>query len=348
MTPQRVITVGVDTHADTHTATVCDHVGRIIATATFDTTPSGYRRLLSWAKRRGQISSFGIEGTGSYGLGLARYLAAQGIEVREVNRTNRQHRRRRGKSDPADSEAAARAVLAGDTTAIPREHTGGVEAIRVLTIARRSAVKAKTQAANQVRDLVVTAPDDIRSELRNLRTPARMKHCARWRPGDPGDARSATRVAIRQLAQRWMALDAEAKQAERQIRVLLEELVPSLLAEVGVSTMNAARLVIAAGQNPERLRSEGSFAALCGTSPVEASSGKHQRHRINRGGDRDANSALHIAVLVRSSRCEETQAYIARRTEEGRSQREIWRCLKRALARRFHRLLIQDLTPALT
>lgn len=348
MTPQRVITVGVDTHADSHTATVCDHLGRIIATATFDTTPAGYRRLLSWAKRRGQVSSFGIEGTGSYGLGLARFLAIQGVEVREVNRTNRQHRRRRGKSDPADSEAAARAVLAGDITAIPREHTGGVEAVRVLTIARRSAVKAKTQAANQVRDLVLTAPDDIRTELRDLRTPARMKHCARWRPGDPCDVRSATRVAIRQLAQRWMALDAEAKQAERQIRVLLEELVPSLLAEVGISTMNAARLVIAAGQNPERLRSEGSFAALCGTSPVEASSGKHRRHRINRGGDRDANSALHIAVLVRSTRCEETQAYIARRTAEGRSQREIWRCLKRALARRFHRLLVQDLAPALT
>jgi transposase len=168
MTPQRVITVGVDTHADTHTATVCDHLGRIIATATFDTTPAGYRRLLSWARRRGRISSFGVEGTGSYGLGLARFLAAQGVEVREVNRTSRQHRRRRGKSDPADSEAAARAVLAGDTSTVPKDHTGGVEAVRVLTIARRSATKAKTQAANQVRDLVLTAPDDIRTELRDL------------------------------------------------------------------------------------------------------------------------------------------------------------------------------------
>jgi transposase len=348
MTPQRVITVGVDTHADTHTATACDQLGRIIATATFDTTPAGYRRLLAWAKRRGQISSVGIEGTGSYGLGLARFLAAQGVEVREVNRTNRQHRRRRGKSDPADSEAAARTVLAGDTVAIPKDHTGGVEAVRVLTIARRSAVKAKTQAANQVRDLVLTAPDDIRAELRDLRTPARMRHCARWRPGDPTNARAATRVAIRRLAQRWMALDAEVKEAEQQIRVLLEELVPTLLAEVGISTMNAAQLVIAAGQNPERLRSEGSFAALCGASPVEASSGKNRRHRINRGGNRNANSALHIAVLIRASRCEETRAYIARRTEEGRSQREIWRCLKRALARRFHRLLVQDLTTTLT
>jgi transposase len=348
MTPQRVITVGVDTHADTHTATVCDRQSRIIATATFPTTPSGYRRLLSWAKRRGQIASFGIEGTGSYGLGLARFLAAQGIEVHEVNRVNRQHRRRRGKSDPADSEAAARAVLAGDTSGIPKDHTGRVEAVRVLVIARRSAVKAKTQAANQVRDLVVTAPDDIRSELRDLRTPARMKHCARWRPGDPCDAHSATKVAIRRLAQRWIALDAEAKQLEAQIRALLEELVPTLLAETGVSTMNAASLVIAAGENPHRLRSEGSFAAVCGTSPVEASSGKHRRHRINRGGNRQANSALHIAVLVRSTRCEETRTYIARRTEQGLSQREIWRCLKRALARRFHRILITDLTAALT
>lgn len=348
MTPQRAITVGVDTHTDTHTATVCDQLGRILATATFDTTPAGYRRLLVWAKRRGQISSFGIEGTGSYGLGLARFIAREGIEVNEVNRTNRQHRRRRGKSDPADSEAAARSVLAGDSTGTPKDHTGGVEAIRVLNIARRSAVKAKTQAANQVRDLVVTAPDDIRSELRGLRTPRRMKHCARWRPGEPLDARSATRVAIHQLAQRWMALDAEAKQLEAHMRRLLDELVPSLMAEVGVSTMNAANLVIAAGQNPERLRSEASFAALCGTSPVEASSGKHQRHRINHGGNRQANSALHIAVLIRARRCEETRAYIARRTEEGRTQREIWRCIKRALARRFHRLLVHDLTNALT
>lgn len=348
MTPQRVITVGVDTHADTHTATVCDQLGRIIVTATFDATPAGYRRLLAWAKRRGVISGFGIEGTGSYGLGLARFLTREGVEVNEVNRTNRQHRRRRGKSDPADSEAAARSVLAGDATGAPKDHTGGVEAVRVLNIARRSAVKAKTQAANQVRDLVVTAPDDIRSELRDLRTPGRMAHCARWRPGDPLDARSATRVAIRQLAQRWLALDAEATQLQAQMRRLLDELVPSLMAEVGVSTMNAAQLVIAAGQNPERLRSEGSFAALCGTSPVEASSGKHQRHRINQGGNRQANSALHIVVLIRASRCEETRSYIARRTEEGRSQREIWRCLKRALARRFHRLLVRDLTPSLT
>lgn len=344
MTPQRVITVGVDTHADTHTATVCDHLGRIIVTATFDTTPAGYRQLLSWVKRRGQISSVGIEGTGSYGLGLARFLAREGIEVNEVNRTNRQHRRRRGKSDPADSEAAARSVLAGDASGAPKERNGGVEAVRVLNIARRSAVKAKTQAANQVRDLVVTAPDDIRSELRDLRTPARMAHCARWRPGDALDTRSATRVAIRQLAQRWLALDTEAKQLQAQMRRLLDELVPSLMAEVGVSTMNAANLVIAAGQNPERLRTEGSFAALCGTSPVEASSGKHQRHRINQGGNRQANSALHIAVLIRAQRCAETRAYVARRTEEGKSQREIWRCLKRALARRFHRLLVHDLS----
>lgn len=348
MTPRRVIVVGVDTHADTHTATVCDQHGRTIATATFEATPAGYRRLLAWVRRRGTITEIGVEGTGSYGLGLARFLTREGVVVSEVNRPNRQHRRRHGKSDPADSEAAARAVLAGETAGVPKDHTGRVEAVRVLVIARRSAVKARTQAANQVRDLVVTAPDDIRSELRSLRTPARMRHCARWRPGPARDAHSATRVAIRRLAHRWLDLTAEITAAEAEIRVLLDELVPTLLDELGVSTMNAAHLVIAAGENPDRLRTEASFAALCGTSPVLASSGKRSRHRLNRGGNRHANSALHIVVLIRASRCDETRTYIARRTAEGLTQRDIWRCLKRSLARRFHHILLHDLTPALT
>lgn len=348
MTSNRTIVIGVDTHADTHTAAICDRSGRILATETFTANNAGYRRLLSWARRKGVVSAVGIEGTGSYGAGLSRFLLEQDLTVIEVNRINRQHRRRRGKSDPADAEAAARAVLAGDATTIPKQRLGGVEAVRVLHLTRRSAIKAKTQASNQIRDLIVTAPDDIRDELRGLTTTARIRRCARWRPGDPLDARSATRVALRQLAHRWLSLDAEAKQLERQMRSLLEQLVPSLLAELGVSTNTAAQLVLAAGENPERLRTEASFAALCGTSPVQASSGKHHRHRLNKGGNRQANSALHIVVLIRSTRCAETQRYIEKRRLEGRSQRETWRCLKRSLARRFHHLLIQDLTAALT
>lgn len=348
MAPKRPLVIGVDTHADTHTAALCDHLGRVVATATFDTTPTGYRQLLAWARRKGHVTSAGIEGTGSYGAGLCRHLRDAGITVIEVNRINRQHRRRRGKSDPADAEAAARAVLAGDATAIPKHTLGNVEAVRVLNVARRSAVKAKTQTSNQIRDLIVTAPDDVRQQLRGLSTPRRARLCARWRPGEVIDARSAVRVALQQLGQRWISLHDQAAQLERQMRTLLEQLVPSLLAEVGVSTNVAAQLVIAAGEHPERLHTEGSFAALCGTSPVQASSGKHQRHRINRGGNRHANAALHVVVLIRSQRCDETRAYITKRTAQGRTQRETWRCLKRSLARRFHHLLIQDLTVALT
>ena len=193
MTSNRTIVIGVDTHADTHTAAICDRSGRIVATETFTANNAGYRRLLSWARRKGEISAVGIEGTGSYGAGLSRFLLERDLTVIEVNRINRQHRRRRGKSDPADAEAAARAVLAGDATAIPKQRLGGVEAVRVLHLTRRSAIKAKTQASNQIRDLIVTAPDDIRDELRGLTTTARIRRCARWRPGDPLDARSATR-----------------------------------------------------------------------------------------------------------------------------------------------------------
>ncbi len=348
MTATRSIVVGVDTHARTHTAAVCDDIGRLIESATFDADRVGYHRMRCWARRHGEIVAFGVEGTGSYGVGLARFLTAEGDTVIEVNRVNRQHRRRRGKSDPADAEAAARAVLSGEAAAIPRDRTGLVEAVRALRIARRSAVQAKTVASNQIRDLIVTAPDDVRAELAGMTTVHRIKHASRWRPGEVTDARTATRTAIWRLARRWLALDVEARELETQMRTLLERLVPSLLAEHGVSTHVAAALVIAAGENPARLRSEASFAALCGTSPVAASSGNTRRHRLNRGGDRQANSALHVVVLHRTRRHEETRHYIARRTEEGLSPREIRRCLKRSLARRLHRLILHDLTRPLT
>lgn len=276
MASPRKVVVGVDTHADTHTAAVCDELGRLVEFATFTAELAGYRQLFAWARRYGQVEAFGVEGTGGYGAGLARFLTAHDQQVIEVNRINRQHRRRHGKSDPLDAEAAARAVLSGEATAIPRQRLAQVEAVRVLRIARRSAVHAKTKAANQIRDLVVTAPDDVRAELAGLRTEQRVRLAARWRPGPVIDARAATRVAIHRLAKRWLALQDEARELETLIRQQLETLVPSLLAETGVSTHVAASLVVAVGENPERLRSEASFAALCGTSPIAASSGKKQ------------------------------------------------------------------------
>ncbi len=338
------IVLGVDTHADTHTAVIVDHLGRQLGVLEIATSRQGYAELLAWARSHGELHDrVGIEGTGAYGAGLARLLTNQGLVVIEVNRPNRQHRRQHGKSDPADALAAARAVLSGQASVLAKDTSGLVESVRVLHVTRRSAVKAKTVVANQIKDLVLTAPDPIRRELRGLTATQRVRVAVRWRPGPVTDPTSAARLGLHILAKRWVALRAEIKATEKHMQSLLEQLAPSLLAEHGVGLDVAARLVIAAGENPDRLRSEASFAALCGTSPVNASSGKTHRHRLNRGGNRSANNALHTVVLHRARTCPETRAYIERRRAEGKTNREIWRCLKRSLARRFHHHIIHDL-----
>ncbi len=206
-------------------------------------------------------------------------------------------------------------------------------------------MKAKTQAGNQIKDLALTAPDAIRAEFRHLNTRQRVRLASAWSLDDIRDPTTGTRAALRTVATRWLQLDQEIKSLERNIWPLLRKLAPTLLSEHGVGLDVAAKLVIAAGENPQRLRTEASFAALCGASPVDASSGKQQRHRLNRGGNRQANNALHTVVLIRARTCPETRNYIERRRAEGKTNREIWRCLKRTLARRFHRILINDLTP---
>lgn len=342
--PSTEIIVGVDTHADQHTAAAINALGQIVATIEIPTTPQGFKSLLCWAQRHGRFERAGVEGCGSYGAGLARFLAEAGIEVIEVDRPNRQRRRRRGKSDLTDAESAARAVLAGDASTVPKNTTGRVETVRILHLTRRSAVKAKTQAGNQRKDIIVTAPEHIRAQLRDQSTRLRVRTCAKWRPGPVNDPASATRRCLRDLAHRWLALNEEIKQLETDLERLLAELVPNLLAESGVGIDVAAKLVIAAGENPERLRTEAAFSALCGSSPVEASSGKHTSHRLSRGGNRQANNALHTVALHRSRTCDETKTYIAKRRAEGKTDRAIRRCLKRALARRFHRIILNDLT----
>lgn len=335
--------LGVDTHSDQHTAVVINGVGQVQATIEVPATAAGYRRLVGWARSHGQLSRAGVEGTGAYGAGLCRHLRKVGVEVIEVDRPNRQQRRRRGKSDPTDAEAAARAVLAHEATTVPKDSTGRVETVRILHLTRRSAIKARTQAANQIKDLIVTAPDPIRDQLRDLTTTQRVRTCAKWRPAPPTDPTTATRRALRDLAQRWLTLTNEIRELDTELDRLLTELVPTLLAEPGVGTDTAAKLVIAAGENPDRLRTEASFAALCGTSPINASSGKHRAHRLNRGGNRQANTALHTVTLYRWRTCPETHTYITRRRTEGKTDRAIRRCLKRALARRFHHILLHDL-----
>jgi transposase len=344
--PARTVILGVDTHEDFHVSVVIDTLGRVQATTTTPATRAGDKSLVRWARTHGEIQAAGIEGTGSYGATLARYADEVGIEVFEVNRPNRQHRRRHGKSDATDAEAAARAVLSGEATAIPKARTGIVESIRVLRVARSSALKARTQATNQLRDLILTAPVALREELRPLTTRQRVDRCAHLRPATTSDPDAATRRALRSLARRHVALTVEINELTRDLDQLLAAAAPNLIAQHGVGTDVAAKLLVAAGDNPDRISNEAAFAALCGASPVPASSGKTTRHRLNRGGDRQANNALWTVAMVRLSHHPDTRAYADRRTKEGLSRRDITRCLKRYIARQLYPLLIADLQHA--
>jgi transposase len=336
---QRDVTGGVDTHADQHVAAVVDGAGRTLGTAPFPTTAAGYRHLLTWMRSFGRLVNVGVEGTDAYGAGLARHLAGEGVSVVEVNRPNRQARRRRGKSDTTDAEAAARATLNGEASGAPKSADGPVEALRALRVARRSAMIARTQASNQLRDLVVTAPEELRAKLRGLDTDARVELCARLRPGAVFEPSEATKLTMGCLARRHQELTAEIAELDAAIVPLCEQANRALLSATGVGPEVASALLVASGDNPERMRTEGSFAALCGSSPVEASSGKVVRHRLNRGGNREANSALWRIAMVRLNGDRRTQEYAARRRMEGKSDREIMRCLKRHIAREVYALL---------
>jgi transposase len=336
---QTGIVVGVDTHRDVHVAVALDAIGGRLGQRSVPTTRSGYADLERWADGLGEVRVYGVEGTGAYGAGLARHLRAAGHEVREVDRPDRRARRRLGKSDPLDAEAAARAVLAGTATTTPKAADGMVEAIRVLHLTRRSAEKARTAAWTQIRTLLVTAPADLREAFDGLRPAALLARCAGLRPGTPSDPGTATRVALRTLARRVRALDKELAATVAEIDRLTLERAPALRAIFGVGPDVAATLLVTAGDNPDRLRSEAALAALCGTSPIPASSGLRTRHRLNRGGDRQANAALYRVVISRMRHHAPTRAYVARRTAEGRTKREIIRCLKRYVAREIFRAL---------
>ena len=328
------VVLGVDTHLEAHVAVALDGLGRRLGELAVPTAKEGYESLVSWAEGFGRVRCAGVEGTSSYGAGLARYLQAAQILVFEVERPKRRHLRRKGKSDSRDAEAAARAVLAGETAGVPKSGDGRVEMIRVLRAARRSAVKARTQAANQLRGVRVTAPEALRHRLRGLSTKELVAVAARFRPGDdPEDVGEATRFALRSVARRYQYLSEEIAELDAQLGRLVSQTAPELTSLLGIGTDHAATLLIVAGDNPERLGSEASFASLCGVSPVEASSGKVVRHRLNRGGNRDANRALHLICVVRMRVDERTRAYLARRASEGKSKREIIRCLKRYVAR---------------
>lgn len=336
------VIAGVDTHADTHTVAAIDSRGRALGNAQFPATPGGHTELIGWLRRHGPVHTVGIEGTGSYGAGLTRHLHAHGIVVVEVDRPDRKTRRAQGKSDPIDADAAARAVLSGRAQGTPKTRTGPVEAIRVLRVARKSAVKDRAQTLTQIKSLLITAPDDLRTTLTAL-TPARLlQACAALRPNraDATNPNQATKIALKSLARRHQHLTTEIADLDTLLDDLVNTTNPALLTATGVGTDTAGQLLVTAGDNPQRLHSEAAFAALCGVSPVPASSGKTNRHRLNRGGDRQANAALHRVALCRLRWDQRTQDYRQRRTEEGLTRKEIIRCLKRLIARELYHLLI--------
>jgi transposase len=350
------ITGGVDTHGLAHHAAVIDSVGRHLADLEFPATIRGYRDLLDWMRSYGTLAAVGVEGTGAYGAELARVLTAAGVTVVDVDRPDRKTRRMRGKSDPIDAYAAATAVLSGRATGTPKSRDGVVEAVRALRTARRSAVKARTQAMNQIRGLLVSAPAMLREQAAGLDRAALIHTLARLRPGeDLSRPLAATRAALRRLARRHQAMDAEIAELDAEIGPLTRQAAPALLELFGVGPETAGQLLASAGDNPERMRSEAAFAHLAGVAPIPASSGRTHRHRLNRGGDRAANNSLHTIVLVRMRHDERTRAYVERRTKEGLSKKDIMRCLKRFVAREVYRALTTtpteqttqtDLTPA--
>ena len=333
------VTGGVDTHRDTHVAAAVDHLGRLLGVSSFPADTAGYGQLLEWLTDFGAVEAVGVEGTGSYGSGLARFLAQRDVTVVEVSRPNRQVRRRRGKSDSTDAEAAARAALSGESNAVPKRGDGKVEALRLLRVVRRSAVQNRTQAVNQLRGLIVTAPAELREALTGLSIDQCVTVCTKYRPENASTPLGATKTALRFLARRHQSLSDDIAQLDNQIRDLCAVINPALLGALGVGPDVASALLVVAGDNPDRLRSEASFASLCGSSPVEASSGRVIRHRLNRGGNGQANNALWRIVMIRL-RCDPaTRAYAERRRAEGRSTREIIRCLKRFVAREIHQLI---------
>ncbi|MFG1820845.1 IS110 family transposase [Kribbella sp. NPDC049174] len=336
------VVLGVDTHKDTHVAAVVTVLGGVIDSKAFPTTAAGYRSLLSWARGFGLVRRAGVECTGSYGAGLTRYLVGEGVEVLEVNQPDKATRRRRGKTDTIDAEAAARAVVSGRATATAKTSDGPVEMIRMLKLAKDSAVKARTQAINQLKAVLVSADAGLRDSLAGLTTPILIRRCAELAPSDEdhgGTTADVARYTLALLASRIQRLTAEADELKSRLTSVIDAHTPRLLERVGIGPDNAAALLISAGDNAGRLGSEASFAALCGVSPVEASSGKTQRMRLNYGGDRQANAALYRIVLTRLRWHAPTRAYRDRRLTEGKTRREIIRCLKRYVAREVYSLL---------
>ena len=336
----RPITGGVDTHLDVHVAAALDSNGGVLGVESFATTTTGFGELHAWLCRFGSLDRVGVEGTGAYGAGLSRFLRGVGVAVIEVDRPSRQARRRHGKSDIIDAIEAARAALSGRARSVAKTADGNVEAIRVLMIAYRSGRDARTTCLNQLRHLGFTAPDDLRERFRGVRVEVLARDAATLRPNPNGDRVTyATKLAMQTLGRRVLDIDADCAHLHGELTGLVRVTAPSLLQLSGVGVHTAALLLVAAGDNAERIGSEAAFAHLCGVAPIHASSGKTIRHRLNRGGNRQANHALWRIVFTRMGSDPRTRAYVERRLTEGRSKPEIMRVLKRYVAREVYRHL---------
>ncbi len=339
----RPVTGGVDTHLDVHVAAAVDASGGVLGVQPFATTTAGFVELHAWLETFGSLERVGVEGTGAYGAGLARYLRSRDLEVIEVDRPNRQLRRRAGKSDTIDAIEAARAALSGRASGIAKTADGNVEAIRVLLIAKRSARDTRIKCLNQIRHLGFTGPDELRERLRGVPRGRLAGTAAGLRPTAGSDpVVYATKLALQTLGRRVVDLETTTQRLDATLDQLVCATAPNLVAVAGVGIDTAAILLVAAGDNPERIRSEAAFAHLCGVAPIEASSGKTVRHRLNRGGNRQANHALWRIVFTRMSADARTRAYVARRLEQGRSKPEIMRILKRYVAREIYKHLPRD------
>jgi len=332
--PDADAVIGIDSHKSTHAAVAISALGARLGSLSTLANSCGYRALLDWARSLGFVRAVGIEGTGSCGAGLSRFLSERGCPLLEVNRPNRQLRYQRGKNDTLDAESAARSVLAGQVTARPKSGTSAVEMIRHLKVACDSAVKARSQAMHAIKAIIVSAPSALREQLNHLTGKMTLlRHLAALRPGPLTSTTSSAKASLRAIARRWLALDAKIKDHDANLGQFTQQLAPDLVQAHGMGTGTAAEMLILIGDNPERIRSEAALAKLCGACPIPASSGKTNRHRLNRGGNWQANAALYRVIVVRMRAHKLTLDYVSRRTAEGKSKPEIIRCLKRYVAR---------------
>ncbi|UIK08958.1 IS110 family transposase [Neorhizobium galegae] len=339
----RHVVADVDTHKDLHVAAVVDNYDRVLETRSFPTARNGYRLMLAWMRTFGELQRIGIECTGSYGAGLPRYMQTAGVEVLEVTTPDRHDRRRRGKNDDLDAQAAAHAAFAEQRTVTPRSRDGMVESLRVLKACRKTAVNARRIALQLIQNTIIAAPDALRDQLRRMTRMQLVRLLAAWRPDLTAyrDVEAAYRITLKSLGRRYLERHDEIADLDMMIAAIVEDLAPDLIERNSIGHNSAAQLLLTADDNPERLRSEASFAALCGVSPVPASSGKTIRHRLNRGGDRLANSALHIIAIGRLRTDEKTQQYVARRVAAGHSKLDAIRALKRYIAREVFGIIMR-------